>query len=58
VVSRSALVLAVVLTGRATVAAPARAGQRQPFLDLHSAAGLAPDGRSVTVDLLASCPLR
>jgi hypothetical protein len=54
VVCRSALIVAVVLA----FAAPAQAGQRQPFLDIHSAAGLAPDGRSVTVDLLASCPLR
>jgi hypothetical protein len=41
-----------------TAAAPAEAGQRQPFLDIHSAAGLTPDGSSVTVTLLASCPLR
>jgi hypothetical protein len=39
-------------------AVPAEAGQRQPFLDIHSAARLAPDGRTVTVDLLWSCPLR
>jgi hypothetical protein len=58
VVSRSALMLAVVLTALAAVTAPAQAGQRQPFLDIHSAAGLAPDGRSIAVDLLASCPLR
>jgi hypothetical protein len=50
----AALIVAVIGAG----AAPAQAGQRPPFLDIHSAAGLAPDGRSVTVDLLVSCPLR
>jgi hypothetical protein len=58
-VSRNALVLAAVLAGLSAVASPAQAaGQRQAFLDIHSAAGLAPDGRTMTVDLLASCPLR
>jgi hypothetical protein len=59
VVSRNALVLVAVLAGLAAVAAPAQAaGQRQPFLDIHSAASLAPDGRTMSVSLLASCPLR
>jgi hypothetical protein len=39
-------------------AVPAQAGQRQPFLDIHSAARLAPDGGSMTVEILWSCPLR
>jgi hypothetical protein len=29
-----------------------------PIVDIHSAAGLAPDGQSITVQLLASCPER
>jgi hypothetical protein len=39
--------------------APAEAGRpREPFLAIHSAAWLVPDGSSVTVELLWSCPLR
>lgn len=53
-----ASLLAVVVACLGAGAMPAEAGQRQPFLDIHSAARLAPDGRSVTVDLLWSCPLR
>jgi hypothetical protein len=52
------LMLVAVFAGLAVVASPAQAGQRQPFLNIHSAAGLAPDSRSITVELLASCPLR
>jgi hypothetical protein len=53
-----AFVLAAVIGLLGVGGVPAEAGQRQPFLDIHSAARLAPDGRSVTVDLLWSCPLR
>jgi hypothetical protein len=54
-----ALALAAVIGLLSAGGGPAQAGQpRDPFLDIHSAAMLAPDGRSVTVDLLASCPLR
>jgi hypothetical protein len=53
------LALAAVLALLAAAAVPAEAGRpREPFLDIHSAARLAPDGHSVTVDLLWSCPLR
>jgi hypothetical protein len=41
----------------APVAAEARLSPG-PVVDIHSAARLAPDGRSITVDLLASCPER
>src|ERR671911_580643 len=41
------------------VAAPAGARfQEPPTVDIHSAAGLAPDGRSINVNVLASCPER
>jgi hypothetical protein len=40
-------------------AAPAEARfQEAPTVDIHSAAGLAPDGRSINVNVLASCPER
>lgn len=40
-------------------AAPAEAGQAPgPRVDIHSAAMLAPDGGSITVTVLASCPER
>jgi hypothetical protein len=32
--------------------------QEAPTVDIHSAAGLAPDGRSINVNVLASCPER
>ena len=32
--------------------------QEPPTVDIHSAAGLAPDGRSINVNVLASCPER
>lgn len=55
-----ALALVICLLGGAAGAA-GTAGARSspgPVIDLHSAAGLAPDGRSMTVHLLASCPER
>jgi hypothetical protein len=40
-------------------AAPAGARfQEAPTVDIHSAAGMAPDGRSINVTVLASCPER
>jgi hypothetical protein len=53
-----ALTLAAVIALLGAGGTPAEAGQREPFLDIHSAARLAPDGHSVVVDLLWSCPLR
>jgi hypothetical protein len=54
-----ALTLAAVIALLGAGGLPAEAGQpRDPFLDIHSAARLAPDGQSVTVELLWSCPLR
>jgi len=38
--------------------APAQARESGPIVDVHSAAQLAPDGRSMTVTILASCPER
>lgn len=55
-VSRACILGAVI--GLLAAGGPAQAGQRQPFLSIHSAAGLAPDGRSVSVEILWSCPLR
>jgi hypothetical protein len=56
-IRRATIAAVIALLGAGGV--PAEAGQpRDPFLDIHSAARLAPDGRSVTVELLASCPLR
>jgi hypothetical protein len=56
--SARACMLTALIGVLAAGAVPAEAGQRQPFLDIHSAARLAPDGGTVTVDLLWSCPLR
>jgi hypothetical protein len=54
-----AVTLAAVIALLGAAAMPAEAGRpREPFLDIHSAGRLAPDGRSVTVELLWSCPLR
>jgi hypothetical protein len=54
-----ALALAAAIGLLSAGGGPAQAGQpRSPFLDVQSAARLSPDGQSVTVDLLASCPLR
>jgi hypothetical protein len=55
---RSALAGVIVL---AAVGAAARAEARPasgPSVTLHSAGGLAPDGRSINVQLVASCPER
>jgi hypothetical protein len=53
-----ALVGTVALLG-VVAAAPAGARfQEAPTVDIHSAAGLAPDGRSINVNVLASCPER
>lgn len=54
------LVLAAVI-GVVGVGAAAPADARRasgPIVDLHSVAGLAPDGRSISVQVLASCPQR
>jgi len=54
-----ALTLAVVIGLVGAGGAPAEARQSPgPIVDIQSAAGLAPDGRSITVQLLASCPER
>jgi hypothetical protein len=54
-----AVTLAAVIALLGAAGTPAEAGRpREPFLDIHSAGRLAPDGQSVTVDLLWSCPLR
>jgi hypothetical protein len=37
---------------------PARAFEEAPTVDIHTAAGLAPDGRTIGVTVLASCPER
>jgi hypothetical protein len=51
--------LLVLVAVAAMLGAPAEAGRpREPFLDIHSAARVVPDGSSVSVDLLWSCPLR
>jgi hypothetical protein len=53
-----AVVVAAVLGVCAAGAAPAGARQSPgPIVDIHSAASLAPDGRSMTVTVLASCPV-
>jgi hypothetical protein len=58
VVRTLALVGTVALLA-ASAAAPAGARfQAPPTVDLHSQAGLAPDGRSIAVSVLASCPER
>ena len=54
-----ALVSLFALLVAAAAAAPAGARfQEAPTVDIHSAAGLAPDGRSINVNVLASCPER
>ena len=51
-----ASVIALVGVG---AAAPADARRTSgPFVELHAVAGLAPDGRSIAVQVLASCPER
>jgi hypothetical protein len=51
-----ATVVALVGVG---AAAPADARRTSgPFVDLHTLGGLAPDGRSISVQVLASCPER
>ena len=52
-----ALVIIVVLGARAASPADARLSPG-PVVDIHSAAWLAPDGSSMTVTVLASCPER
>ena len=53
-----ALATVVVLVG-VGAAAPADARRASgPFVELHSVAGLAPDGGSIAVQVLASCPER
>jgi hypothetical protein len=60
--SRSARIVAVVLialVGVATAAAPGAARPRPaPEVDVQPVAGLAPDGSSMIVQVLASCPER
>jgi hypothetical protein len=55
-----ALALAAVVGLLVAGAAPPAAARpvQSPTVELHTAAGLAPDGRSVTVNLLAKCPER
>jgi hypothetical protein len=54
-----ALTMAVVIGLVGAGAAPAEARQSPgPIVDIQSAAWLAPDGQSITVQLLASCPER
>jgi hypothetical protein len=54
-----ALALAAVIGLVGAGGAPAEAGQSPgPIVDIQSAAGLAPEGQSITVQLLASCPER
>ena len=49
--------LIAVLTALAAAPAGARF-QEPPAVDIHGQAGLAPDGRSISVNLIASCPER
>jgi hypothetical protein len=54
-------ILALVATVVLAVVAAAPAGarfQEAPTVDIHSAAGLAPDGQTIGVTVLASCPER
>jgi hypothetical protein len=51
----------LVLAGVVALVGAAPAGarfQEAPTVDIHSVGGLAPDGRSITVNVLASCPER
>lgn len=52
-----AAVIALVGVG-AAAPADARRAASGPVVDLHSVGGLAPDGRSISVQVLASCPER
>jgi hypothetical protein len=58
VVRTLALVGMVALLGVAAAAPAGARFQEAPTVDIHSAAGLAPDGRSINVNVLASCPER
>jgi hypothetical protein len=59
VVARTLAFGGVVALLAALAAAPAGARfQEPPTVDIHSVAGLAPDGRSISVQVLASCPER
>lgn len=53
-----ALAFAIVLVGTAAAAPAVARVLPGPVVDIHSAARLAPDGQSIGVDLLASCPER
>jgi hypothetical protein len=50
--------VAIVLVLGSAVSAGARPAPARPTVDLGSAGGLAPDGRSVRVEVIASCPER
>jgi hypothetical protein len=53
--ARTGLIVLAVAGATAPAAARPSPG---PIVDIHSAAGLAPDGQSMTVQVLASCPER
>lgn len=53
-----ALGVSAVVTGGTMIAQAGPSAPTRLNVDLHSAAGLAPDGHSVSVPLLARCPLR
>jgi hypothetical protein len=48
----------IALLGAGAVAPAAARPAPSPSVDIHSVAGLSPDGRSITVQVLASCPER
>jgi hypothetical protein len=50
--------MAAVLVLGGALSAEARPASPRPTVELGSAAGLAPDGRSLSVDVIASCPER
>lgn len=57
--SRALVLIGVVVLLAMVIAAPAQARPGQvPTVDIHSASWLAPDGRSMGVTVLASCPER
>jgi hypothetical protein len=59
VVARMLTLVGMVVLLGALAAGPAGARfQEAPTVDIHSVAGLAPDGRSINVNVLASCPER
>ena len=59
VVARTLLLVGIVALLGVVAATPAGARfQEPPTVDIHSAAGLAPDGRSINVNVLASCRKR